>query len=149
MEVSASPQTNDELVVGGALNYGGTLSLANLSGSLIGGQTFQLFSATNLNGSFASLVGSPGAGLDWQFNPANGVLTIYSTVSTNLAASLVNNTLQISWPADHVGWELIMNTNGLQNTSAWIPVPNSATTNQVWLPVDPNQTSVFFELVYP
>lgn len=149
MEVSASPQTNDELVVGGALNYGGTLSLANLSGSLIGGQTFQLFSATNLNGSFASLVGSPGAGLDWQFNPANGVLTIYSTVPPNLAASLVNNTLQISWPADHVGWELIMNTNGLQNTSAWIPVPNSATTNQIWLPVDPNQTSVFFELVYP
>jgi autotransporter-associated beta strand protein len=149
MEISAAPLTNDMLMVGGTLNYGGTLSPANLSGSLVGGQTFQLFSAANANGNFAGLAGSPGAGLDWQFNPVNGVLTIYSTVPTNLTASLVNDTLQISWPADHVGWQLMMNTNGLQNSSAWTLVPNSAATNQMWLPLDPTQTSVFFELVYP
>jgi len=74
-----------------------------------------------------------------------------STVIPSVAANTLNNGgqngLQINWPADHTGWRLLMNTNGLANPN-WIYLPNSDMTNQVWLPVGPYQ-NVFFELVYP
>lgn len=57
------------------------------------------------------------------------------------------NAFQVSWPGDHKGWRLLMDTNGLANPN-WMPVSNSATTNQVWIPLGLGQ-NVFFELVYP
>jgi hypothetical protein len=57
------------------------------------------------------------------------------------------NSFQVSWPNDHIGWQLLMNTNGLSNPT-WVAVPNSATTNQVSIPLGLGQ-GVFFELVYP
>jgi hypothetical protein len=76
-----------------------------------------------------------------------------STVSPAVTASSFNNGgrngIQFGWPPDHTGWRLLMNTNGLLDSAAWTPVSNSASTNQIWLPFDPNQTSVFFQLVYP
>jgi hypothetical protein len=44
---------------------------------------------------------------------------------------------------------LMANTNNLGNPSAWFAIPNSAATNQMWLPFDPAQTSAFFRLIYP
>jgi hypothetical protein len=63
--------------------------------------------------------------------------------------AMLNNGLQFSWPSDHTGWRLLMNTNSLGNSGAWVAVPNSAATNQMWLPFDPTQGNVFFRLVYP
>lgn len=59
------------------------------------------------------------------------------------------NGLQFGWPSDHTGWRLLMNTNGLAISNAWITVANSVTTNQAWVPFDLSQDSVFFRLVYP
>jgi Glycosyl hydrolase catalytic core/Concanavalin A-like lectin/glucanases superfamily/Ricin-type beta-trefoil lectin domain-like len=67
-----------------------------------------------------------------------GVHTIYNGAQ---------NGFQASWPNDHIGWRLLMNTNGLANPN-WVAVPNSATTNQVWIPLGLGP-EVFFELVYP
>ena len=48
------------------INYGGTLTVANVSGSpLAVGNSFQLFSAPNLNGTFTISPGTPGPGLLW------------------------------------------------------------------------------------
>jgi hypothetical protein len=63
--------------------------------------------------------------------------------------AMLNNGLEFNWPADHTGWRLMMNTNGLANVGAWFAVPNSICTNQLWLPFDPTQNNVFFRLVYP
>jgi hypothetical protein len=72
-----------------------------------------------------------------------------STVSTNLTFAIQGgNSLQLAWPADHIGWRLVMNTNGLANPN-WITIAKSAATNQMWLPINPAQTNVFFQLVYP
>jgi len=75
-----------------------------------------------------------------------------STVQQAVGFSLVNDGtqtgIQFNWSADHIGWRLMMNTNSLVNP-AWMDVPNSAATNQVWLPLDPTQNNVFFRLVYP
>jgi len=72
-----------------------------------------------------------------------------STTVMPVSFAMLNNGLQFNWPADHIGWRLMMNTNGLLNSSAWFTVPNSAATNQMWIPIDPTQSSVFFQLIYP
>jgi hypothetical protein len=59
--------------------------------------------------------------------------------------------VQITWPADHLGWNLQVQTNspaaGIGNN--WVTVPSSSLTNQVTVPVDPANGSVFFRLIYP
>jgi autotransporter-associated beta strand protein len=150
MELNPVLGTNDQLLVGGALAYGGTLHLANISGNLAGGNSFKLFDAASSSGNFSGISGSPGAGLDWKFNPTNGVLTIYSTIPASLAFGVTTNTLNISWPADHVGWTLQCQTNDL-NTGLgtnWVSVPDSADGTQFTVPLDAGNSSVFYRLIY-
>lgn len=77
---SQSP-SNDLVAVVGQLNYGGTLTPTNIDvGSLVAGDSFQLFKAGSVTGNFASIAGSPGVGLVWNFSPASGVLSVVSSV---------------------------------------------------------------------
>jgi autotransporter-associated beta strand protein len=149
-ELNKISGTNDQLRVSGALNYGGTLFVTNLSGTLAGSDRFQLFSAVNFSGNFSVLAGSPGAGLDWKFNPTNGVLTVYSTVPANLTVAVTNAALQISWPADHLGWMLQVQTNDLSAGlgTNWISIPGSTTNTQFVAPLVPENPSVFYRLIY-
>jgi hypothetical protein len=59
--------------------------------------------------------------------------------------------LQISWPADHTGWQLQSQTNNLTSGlgTNWVNVAGSAQTNQVSLMVNPANGAVFFRLVHP
>jgi autotransporter-associated beta strand protein len=150
MELNSSLGTNDQLRVGGALAYAGTLHLTNLSGNLAGGETFKLFDAASSSGNFSAVNGSPGAGLDWKFDPASGVLTIYSTIPANLAFGVTNNALNISWPADHRGWTLQVQTNALNAGlgTNWVSVPGSAADTQFTAPLDAGNSSVFYRLIY-
>lgn len=141
---------NDVLHVNGTLNYAGKLQVTNVSGALSGGDSFHLFSATAMAGNFSSLAGSPGAGLDWKFNSTNGVLTVYSTVPTNITAAVANNVLQITWPADHVGWTLQVQTNNLDAGlgTNWVSVPGSDAATQFSVLLDAENNSVFYRLIY-
>lgn len=59
------------------VDYGGTLVVTNVAGTLVGGQSFQLFSPAGSSGNFSSIVpATPGAGLAWDFNPATGNLSV-------------------------------------------------------------------------
>ena len=75
--------------------------------------------------------------------------TVPVPVGYNLVANGAQNGILFNWPADHTGWRLLMNTNDLSNPNGWFPVPGSSATNQVWLPFDPAQNNVFFQLVFP
>jgi hypothetical protein len=55
--------------------------------------------------------------------------------------------LSLSWPADHIGWRLEAQTNGLNSTN-WATVVNSTITNEASIEITTNG-SVFFRLVYP
>jgi alpha-L-fucosidase 2 len=61
-----------------------------------------------------------------------------------------NSQLQLSWPSDHVGWRLQMqsndNTGGLGTD--WVTVSGSVATNRFIIPNASNITS-FFRLAYP
>ena len=77
-----------------------------------------------------------------------------STVPTNISYSVSGNQLTLSWPADHTGWSLLMQTNHLAtgistNTNDWARVANSASTNQVTVTINPAKQTEFYRLVYP
>jgi len=65
--------TCDQIVGMTSIAYGGTLAVNNLGGTLNTSSTFTLFSAssygTNFTGNFTNIVGNPGAGLAYSFNP--------------------------------------------------------------------------------
>jgi autotransporter-associated beta strand protein len=87
IELNKSTGTNDSVnVTGGTLNLGGTLVVTNLSGVLVEGDSFNLFSAPNTTGNFAAIAGTPGTNLVWSFNPTNGVLSVVSAIMPQLAS---------------------------------------------------------------
>jgi autotransporter-associated beta strand protein len=158
MEINAATGTNDQVRGLTTVNYGGTLVVTNLAGTASAGQSFQLFSAASRTGNFSSI--SPtnaGAGLVWNFNPTNGVLTALATVAlnpTNVTASVSGTNLTLSWPADHTGWTLLSQTNHLNmglsaNTNDWMRLPGSSATNSVVIPILPTQPGGYYRLVYP
>jgi len=93
----------------------------------------------------------------------DGVTTNLYTVNVTLQPSqtqpyLTNNvsgnSLTLSWPWDHTGWRLLVQTNNLQygvssNTNDWATVANSSNTNQVFVPIVITNRGGFYRMVYP
>ena len=152
-ELNGSTPTNDAIILGANVTYGGVLNLVT-NGTFTVGQQFQLFGgggATN-TGNFASLVGNPGGGNVFTFT--NGILSVVSgvnTTPTNIVTSVSGTTLTLSWPADHTGWRLQAQTNSLNTglTGTWFDVAGSATVNSVAVPLNPANGAVFYRMVYP
>ena len=81
-------------------------------------------------------------------------LVVASSVNlsrTNLAFTVSGGgtTLNLSWPADHLGWTLQTNSLGLANTNDWFPYPGSTSLTNVIIPIDPRQPAVFYRLMHP
>jgi len=74
-----------------------------------------------------------------------------ATNPTNLNWSANGSQLTLSWPADHLGWHLEVQTNSLAtglNTN-WFNVPDSDGTNQMVMPINHSGGAVFYRLRYP
>jgi len=148
---------NDQIVLPtGTFNYGGTLTVTNVGASLQAGDTFQLFSAPAYGGAFAvTNLPALGSGLAWSNSlPVNGSLSVVATVSlvpTNITFAVTGTAMTLSWPADHTGWRLQVQTNDMANGlgTNWIDVAGATTTNSVGVLMDPNNGSVFYRLVFP
>lgn len=155
MELDAASNTNDLITGLASVNYGGRLVLTNLSGSLAAGQSFKLFSAGSYNGAFSSMVWPTLNGsLYWTNKLAvDGTIAVVSPVNTtptNITVASAGGMLQLSWPADHTGWRLEVQTNNLSvglNTN-WTSLGYEST-NAVSLPISSANGSVFYRLVYP
>lgn len=74
-----------------------------------------------------------------------------ATTPPQVMLSASGSQLQLSWPADHLGWRLEIQTNGLGTGlgTNWTTVPNSTLTNQFSLPIGQDVGGVFYRLVYP
>ena len=74
-----------------------------------------------------------------------------SLLATNLNFQITGNQLQLSWPQDHQGWELQIQTNDLSSGigTNWITVPNSTNVITTNILISPGSACVFFRLVYP
>ncbi len=86
---------------------------------------------------------------DYQTGLASGF--IVNTHSTNIVFSVTNNQLHLSWPADHTGWRLQTETNSLLTgiSTNWVDVSGSTNVNQVTIPINLTNGSVFYRMVYP
>jgi fibronectin-binding autotransporter adhesin len=83
--------SNDVVEAAAKITYGGTLNLANISGSpLIAGQSFQIFSAATYAGSFANITPStPGAGLAWNTSQlGSGIISVVAGSSAPVIGSV-------------------------------------------------------------
>jgi autotransporter-associated beta strand protein len=158
MNINAAGTTADRVAGLGALTYNGTLVVSNLGGTFAAGQSYQLFSAASYTGNFAAMNLPALSGLAWNWNPANGTLSVVAggiaTNPTNITATVSEGNLKLSWPADHIGWRLLVQTNNLlagisSNTTDWGTVAGSTDTNQVSIPIDVTKPSEFYRLVYP
>lgn len=151
--------SQDQVVVTGNINYGGILTVTNITSDatvLTTTDTFPLFSVTGSHsGNFAGIAGSPGAGLAYSFNPASGVLSIvaFTTASnpTNITFSASGNTLSLAWPADHLGWILQSQTNSLTVgiSGNWADVAGSASVTSTNVTIIPSNPTVFYRLRHP
>ena len=74
-----------------------------------------------------------------------------SLTPTNITLQASNGQLQLSWPQDHLGWRLQIQTNDLGKGlgTNWVTVPNSTNVCQTNITVNPINGSVFLRLVYP
>jgi autotransporter-associated beta strand protein len=161
MKLNAAAGTNDLLTGAQAIVYGGTLNLTNTAGTLAGNQTFKLFSAASYSGAFtATNLPAPGPGLVWITTNlgVNGTISVAASVNTNATnitfAVIGGNSLVMSWPADHTGWGLQVQTNTLAaglnpNSNAWYSVPGSSTVNGVTNPIVTTNGAVFYRMIYP
>lgn len=79
------------------------------------------------------------------------VVSSVNTTPTNIVLSATANQLTLTWPMDHTGWQLQAQTNSLSVglSTNWVDVIGSTATNQIVIPVSPNNGSVFYRLVYP
>lgn len=141
--------SNDTAVVSGTLNNTGTgtVIVSNLGPAIAIGDKFTLFNKSVANGGALSVTG---AGMTWSNNLANdgSIIAVgtVTTVSTNITFSVSGGNLTLSWPADHRGWYLQMQTNGLGSSNAWVDVAGSSGTTNAVIPIDPNIPNAFFRM---
>src|SRR5581483_11387266 len=87
--VSKSPATNSQIVAG-ALTYGGTLVVSNISATpLAAGDSFRLFNAPSYSGSFSAInPPMPGSGLAWDSSGlTNGTLRVITAQSPHIGSA--------------------------------------------------------------
>jgi polygalacturonase len=80
-----------------------------------------------------------------------GAVPLPSLNPTNLDFQISANQLQLSWPQDHLGWKLQIQTNNLTTglSTNWVTVPGSTNVIMTNFVIVPANDSVFFRLVYP
>ncbi len=157
-----SSATNDMLVVTGTLTGGGTLIVTNVGPDLYNGSKFKLFNKqvtgfttlvfpTNNPTHTSTYTWINTLSTDGSITLSTGGLNPVNTNPTNIVATVSNGVLTLAWPADHVGWRLQVQTNPLTTGlfTNWFTVPNSTNVNSETIPMDVNQGSIFYRLVYP
>lgn len=156
----AAGQTSDKVVGLTAVTYGGVLVVTNLGGTLLAGDSFQLFSASSYAGTFSGIVPpAPGPGLAWDTNSlaVNGTLLIkvippprFVSVALNGSGNLV---FQGTNGPPGVGYTVLSSTNLAVSFALWVTNTTGsfdgtgAFSNSI--PVDPTILNDFFLLCVP
>jgi autotransporter-associated beta strand protein len=152
LEISQARGTNDSAQGMTTVSYGGTLTVTNLEGSFVGGESYQLFRATACNGKFTATNLPPlGQGLNWVWNPTSGVLAVsggITTTSTNISLRTQGDTLRLSWPASHLGWYAQSNSVSVAAAN-WYDIAGSQNTTNLVIAPNPAMTNVFYRLRRP
>ncbi len=139
---AATLATNSTVsVAGGAVLQLDFAGVTNRVGSLV------LNGVSQAPGVYDSTTGSP-------YITGPGSLLVPSSVATNptnITTSVSGTTLTLTWPADHTGWRLQVQTNSLSTglSGNWSDVPGSTAVNTVNTTINPANGAVFYRMVYP
>jgi autotransporter-associated beta strand protein len=155
---SGSSPTSDELLATN-VTASGTLTVTNIGPPLVPGNSFQLFS-TPVSGFSTVILPTGDNGYVYTWNnllAVNGTIVVKTAaqaINTNAAtvnfqATTAGNSLQFSWAADHLGWQLYTNATGLNAPNSWFPVPGSATVTNETITINPANPNVYFQLRFP
>jgi autotransporter-associated beta strand protein len=130
IEISKTGGTRDRVVGVSNLNYGGTLVVSNLAGTLAAGDSFAVFSAASSSGSFATITPAPGPGLAWNLNPATGVLSVVNAADVQWLSFTSDGAGGIlasgSGGAPLATYVVVTETNMTIPVVSWIPVYTNA-----------------------
>ncbi|HTR40081.1 MAG TPA: pectinesterase family protein [Pseudomonadales bacterium] len=113
--------------------------------------TLTITNAQAGDGAAYSVVVSNSAGSITSSNALLSVIIPVNTTPTNLVAKAFGNTIQLSWPVDHLGWRLQFQTNTASHglSTNWIDWPGSTNVIQTNIVISPAAGSAFFRLIYP
>jgi autotransporter-associated beta strand protein len=156
----ASSPVNDMLVVSGTITATGALVVTNVGPDLYNHSIFKLFNKAVTGFAPVTLPAMDPSNTKtytWNNNlSVDGTIQLVSggTVNpnpTNITFNVTSGTLYMSWPADHTGWRLQAQTNSLSTGlgANWADVAGSTNVNSLAIPIDPNNGTVFYRLVYP
>ena len=73
---------------------------------------------------------------------------VYKLFSVRLSFQVSSNGLDLSWPVAGARLQSQVNVPGVGITTNWSDVPGSTTTNEVAVPIDPTEGSVFYRLIF-
>jgi autotransporter-associated beta strand protein len=152
VEINKTAGTWDKVIGLTSASYGGKLVVSNLAGTLVLGDSFQLFSAATASGNFESITPAPGGGYAWNFEPASGILSVVTGVAsypTNISIGLSGSTLNLAWPETHLGWILQSNGVGVAASGAWFDIPGSQNSTSFSVTINPATQNVFYRLRRP
>jgi len=152
----------DELAAGSfTIDGTATLMVTNIGPGLFNGDTFTLFSKPVSGFASVTLPTTDPTGTTnyiWTTNLAvNGTITLtggglnpINPNPTNIVFGVTNGNLYMSWPSDHTGWFLQVETNTLSVglSSNWVNVVGSDQTNQVVMPINPTNGAVFYRMIH-
>ena len=108
----------------------------------------------NDGGTWNLKTNSAGAGkIDFAAKMEASTAPAVSTSRPTLTSVASGSNLLFSWPCDHIGWKLQVQTNLtggiITNGSNWYTITNSSTNNSWTLPIDRTKGSVFSRLINP
>ncbi|NGO39160.1 hypothetical protein G4L39_07085 [Limisphaera ngatamarikiensis] len=157
------PQSDRVICTNIVVQPGATLTVTQLdTNNLVTGDVFQLFSGPVAAENFG-LIDLPQMNADgtvqyvWtNMLAVDGTIRLLqggqpsvNTTPTNIMAVVSDGRLELSWPADRIGWRLLSNSVSITASDQWYPVAGSEATNRVIITPNPARTNVFYRLVYP
>ena len=100
---------------------------------------------------YGAMVLSSDTTIDAGFLVALRAVNPVNTTPTNITTVVSGNNLTLSWPTDHTGWRLQVQTNAVSIGlhSNWVDVAGSTSVHTMHFTIDPANGSVFYRMVYP
>lgn len=82
---------------------------------------------------------------------ASGAPPLVNLNPTNIVFLVSDGLVHLSWPADHLGWTLEVQTNALSVglSTNWVPVSGSTGVNTEVIPINLTNGTVFYRLMHP
>jgi hypothetical protein len=152
---------NGSITLSGPASFVGSASV-NLNGFFwpAAGSVFNLLNYTFEAGLLFTNLTLPATGyITWQTNYNATAFTLSvaahiatNTAPTNLFISTLNSTnIILQWPGDHTGWSVQAQTNpatvGIRTN--WAALAGASLTNQLVMPINKMNATVFFRMTHP